>query len=264
MTQTWRLAAASAVGTSHIATGKPCQDSANCALLGPQGDQVLVVAVADGAGSASYSEVGSWLATKTLLECVEVYLEDGGSLASLEREEVLRWLSAVIDAIEATAQAQGHTSRDYACTLLAAIVAHDVAAFIQIGDGAIVVSHGEEDGWSYVFWPQHGEYANTTNFVTSTGASELIQFELAPRQIEELAIFSDGIEKLVLHDATRSVHEAFFKMMLPPVRRSSASGLDAGLSDGLSRYLSSPIVCERTDDDKTLVLASRRIVPVSE
>jgi hypothetical protein len=46
--------------------------------------------------------------------------------------------------------------------------------------------------------------------------------------------------------------------MFPAVRRSTASGVDVELSRALGGYLSSVPVNDRTDDDKTLVLASRR------
>lgn len=222
---------------------------------------MLVAVVADGAGSAAHSDVGSWLATKTLIEFVEIYLADGGELSELERSVACGWIFEVRAALEATAKANGHAARDYACTLLAVLAGERATAFLQIGDGAIVVSHGEEDGWSYVFWPQHGEYANTTNFVIAPNAEDLPDFELASRRVDEFAVFSDGIEKLVLHDATRTVHESFFRKMLPPVRNLKAPGVDAELSEGLKRYLSSPVICDRTDDDKTLVLASRRPLP---
>jgi hypothetical protein len=45
--------------------------------------------------------------------------------------------------------------------------------------------------------------------------------------------------------------------MIQPVRKTKAIGLDQELSEGLRRYLASPAICERTDDDKTLVLATR-------
>lgn len=262
MTPNWRLAAASAVGTSHMATGLPCQDSLAHAVIETLDDTVLVAVVCDGAGSAAHSDVGSWLAAKTFIECIEVFLSDGGELAALNRSVVAGWMAQVRAALEATAKDSGHAARDYACTLLAALAGSTMTAFVQVGDGAIVVSHGEEDGWSYVFWPQHGEYANTTNFVVAPNVEDVMDFELAPRRIDEFAIFSDGIEKLVLHDATRTVHDSFFRNMFPPVRKLGAPGLDAELSKGLERYLSSPVICERTDDDKTLVLASRR--PPSE
>ncbi len=259
----WRLALASAVGTSHLGTGAPCQDSAAHQIIDTPDGPVLVAVVCDGAGSAAHSDVGSWQAAATFIELVSLYLENGGQLSELDRDTAVGWLDEIAEQLVATAEASGHAVRDYACTLLAAIIGPDAAAFIQIGDGAIVVSHGEEDGWSYVFWPQHGEFANTTNFVVSANAAERLEFELAPRRVDEVALFSDGIENLVLHNATKTVHEAFFNAMMPPVRRAKTDGLDEELSKGLERYLSSAAICERTDDDKTLVLATRAPRPAA-
>lgn len=256
--RSWRIAAASAIGTSHVATGLPCQDFAHCAVIDTAGGPTLVSVVCDGAGSAAHSEVGAWLAASTFAELVDLHFEAGGSIADLTKDQAREWVRLVADALEVRAKESGHSLRDYACTLLAAIVGTRDAAFLQVGDGAIVVSHGEEDGWSYVFWPQHGEYANTTNFVVSANALEVVEFEVAPRRIDELAMFSDGIENLVLHQVTQTVHGRFFDQMMPPVRKAAAPGLDAKLSDGLRSYLGSPRICERTDDDKSLILASRR------
>lgn len=223
--------------------------------------QVVVAVVSDGAGSAAHADVASSSAVAYFCEAVEAYVEAGGSIRELDREKVAGWLRGLVVQIEARARELGHSVRDYACTLLMAIVSSDAAAFMQLGDGAIVVSHGKEDGWAYVFWPQHGEYANTTNFVVSPNAESLFEFEVAPRRIDEFALFSDGIEKLVLHDASKSVHQPFFDNMFPPVRAARDAGALVMLSSGLERYLSSPAICERTDDDKTLVLASRTPTP---
>jgi hypothetical protein len=46
--------------------------------------------------------------------------------------------------------------------------------------------------------------------------------------------------------------------MFGPVRALEVEGIDTELSLGLEQYLASPTVCERTDDDKTLILATRR------
>jgi hypothetical protein len=53
------------------------------------------------------------------------------------------------------------------------------------------------------------------------------------------------------------VHQGFFHDMMRPVRESRAQGLDPRLSEALGNYLSSAEICERTDDDKTLILATR-------
>lgn len=253
----WRVAAASAVGTSHLGTGLPCQDAHASRLIQTESGEVLVLLVSDGAGSAAYSDVGSAAAVSYFAEALETYLAAGGDVADLGRERVAEWLQGLIVQMEARAKELGHQVRDYACTLLLAVLASDAAAFMQIGDGAIVVSHGVEDGWSYIFWPQHGEFANTTNFVVSANAMEAFEFEVAPRRIDEISMFSDGIEKLVLHDASKSVHQPFFDRMFPPVRSAKNQEVLTELSNGLQKYLSSPAICERTDDDKTLVLASR-------
>lgn len=254
----WRIAAASAIGTSHVATGLPCQDHAQCTVIDTEDGSTLVAIVCDGAGSAAHSDVGAWHAATTFAELVDLHFEEGGTIADLTRDKACEWVRRVGDALETRARESSHAVRDYACTLLAAIVGPRDAAFLQVGDGAMVVSHGEEDGWSYVFWPQHGEYANTTNFVVSANVADVVEFEVAPRRIDEIAMFSDGIENLVLHQASKSVHGPFFDQMMPPVRRAPDPGMDRKLSDGLGTYLGSPRINERTDDDKSLILASRR------
>jgi hypothetical protein len=253
----WRIALASATGTSHEATGAPCQDSVAYVFLDTDAGAILIAAVSDGAGSAAHSEIGSRLAVAAFIDQAERYLSEGHALAALSASIACDWVQSIVTKLGAAAEENGHESRDYSCTLLGAIVGQEQAAFVQIGDGAIVVSHGEDDGWSYVFWPQHGEYANTTNFIQSPDIAAVLAFDVAPRRIDEFAVFSDGIENLVLHKASRTVHEAFFRDMIQPVRRSESEGFDTKLSQGLQRYLESEPVCERTDDDKTLVLATR-------
>jgi hypothetical protein len=259
----WRIALASEIGTSHEAAGTPCQDYADHAIVETPLGQVLIVAVSDGAGSAAHSNVGSSIAVRTFISKVEIFIRDGGQVSGIDAAQASRWVRDAADAANAAAEVNDHDARDHSCTLLAAIIGAEHGAFVQIGDGAIVVSHGDEDGWSYVFWPQHGEFANTTNFIQSTELESVIAFELAPRRIDEVAIFSDGIENLVLHKASRSVQQSFFHSMIQPVRSSSTVGLHEALSHALHQYLASSAICDRTDDDKTLVLASRALSSLS-
>jgi hypothetical protein len=255
----WSVAAASTIGTSHIRTSLPCQDSAGVELVDTANGAVLVCVVSDGAGSAAYAELGSKAAVETSIRVVRGFLESGGTVCSIERELAASWLSEVQRAITKLAEAAGSTAREFACTLLVAIIASDYAAFLQVGDGAMVIGNEADDDWSYIFWPQHGEFANSTNFVTASNSIEIMDFKTLDQKIDSFASFSDGIESLVLHYATKSVHAPFFKAMLALVRQSQRSGLDGALSESLARYLGSERVCERTDDDKTLVLASRNM-----
>jgi hypothetical protein len=253
----WRVAMASCIGTSHLAAAQPCQD-AHChrEAVGPDGERVMVLAASDGAGTAVAAEVGSALACETFARLVSDFVERGGKVGKIGRPLVERWVTGVAYRLLLHARNAGAEVEDYACTLLAAVVADREAVFLQIGDGAMVVSTGT--GWRHVFWPQHGEFANTTNFITSEGGLEAMEFESLAEPVEELAIFTDGIENLVLQKAARTVHAPFFDSMFPSVRRSAKTGVDEALSEALGRYLSSPTITARTDDDKTLILASRR------
>lgn len=219
---------------------------------------MLVAVVCDGAGSAVHSAIGSWLASNTFVELVEVHFENGGHLVDIDRDKVVGWITNTAERLTNRALEVGNAPKDYSCTLLAAIVGNDAAVFAQIGDGAIVVNHGEADGWSWVFWPQHGEYANQTMFILSATAAASLEFSLAPRRIDEFAIFSDGIERMVLHGASKAVNDPFFNQMFIPVRASRARGLDIELSQKLKAYLGSAVVNSRTNDDKTLLMATRR------
>lgn len=254
----WRIASASEIGTSHVSSGTPCQDHAAQCVIETGYGNVLVAVVCDGAGSAAHSEIGARLAAATAIELVGDYLRLGGHVGDIDREAMTGWVGAIADRLIAHANTDGNAPKDYSCTLLVAIVGEQAAAFAQIGDGAIVVSHGEADGWSWVFWPQHGQYANQTVFVMSADALDALEFTSEPRAIDDFAMFSDGIERLVLHAETKSVNDAFFNQMIAPVRLSLTTGMNAELSEKLRGYLGSDVVNARTNDDKTLVMATRR------
>ena len=253
----WRIAMASSVGTAHIAAAQPCQDAHfHLETADADGGRVLVLAASDGAGSARHAEVGAMLACETFVHLVAAYLGQGGRVEAIGRPLAERWIAGILYRLELQTRQRGGALHDYACTLLAAVVGAGGAAFLQIGDGAMVVSNGE--GWQHVFWPQHGEFANTTTFVTSDGAAQAMDFDHRAAPIDEIALFTDGLESLVLHKASRTVHGPFFDSMFASVRKSAAAGVDIDLSRALADYLSSPRINDRTDDDKTLILASRK------
>lgn len=255
--QDWRIVAVSVIGTSHTKASLPCQDAHACAVL--EGDVVVLIA-SDGAGSAKHAEVGASLAVSELMDSIRGHFDDGRDLASVTREIAHGWLENVSSRIAHQAELDGATVRDFACTILAAIVSPTHACCVQIGDGAIVMRN-RGDYWAYVFWPQHGEYANTTAFVTEPEALASFEFMCSAQLVDEVAVFTDGLEALVLHFASKSVHGPFFDSSFRAVRALPEGGQDQDLSDKLGSYLGSAAICDRTDDDKTLLLASRTTAP---
>jgi protein phosphatase 2C-like protein len=254
----WRFACATVIGSSHVKSGTPCQDQYHCRVFRSNADEpIIAVAVSDGAGSATRGEDGAAITCASLIEQAELFLARNHGLASMTKEDAHGWLDAVRKAIADRASHAEHEVRDYACTMLFALVGAEAAVFFQIGDGVIVVND-QALHWSWVLWPERGEFANTTFFVTDGAAADHLRFEHRQGSIDEIALLTDGIEPLVLHYASQTVHAPFFDRMFGPVRRSEAIGEDLSLSQDLESYLSSPAILERTDDDKTLVLATRR------
>lgn len=252
----WRLAAATVIGTSHIKSGDVCQDSHQLQLVGADED-ILVAVVSDGAGSASHSHIGSRLACSKIIEAVVKHFESGQSIQDITQPLVEEWLENLASELEMAAENEGVEVRQLACTLVAAIVSPEFALFFQVGDGAIVI-RPEGDTWMYVFWPQHGEYINATYFITDPISRSRFEFGTDSARIEDVALFTDGIEALVLQYATREVQAPFFDRMIAPVQALTESGLNDKLSAALEGYLGSEIICDRTDDDKTLILASMK------
>jgi len=254
----WRYAIATAIGSSHVKAGPPCQDHHTCRVFrGDEDEPIIAIAVADGAGSATRGEEGASITCASLIEQVEFFLAQKRRPSSMTEDDARQWLDAVREAIVDRANEAERDMRDYACTMLFALVSVDVAVFLQVGDGVIVLND-QDSQWSWVFWPDRGEFANTTFFITDAAAADHLRFEHRRGFIRDIALLSDGIEPLVLHYASRTVHAPFFDRMFGPVRRSQVVGEDLALSQDLEGYLSSPVILERTDDDKTLVLATRR------
>ena len=253
--QPWRVVAASAIGTSHLKTDAMCQDAFAHDVLGHESDTIVLIA-SDGAGSASRSDHGASLACSEMLDCIRSFMDDGGQLSDISREVAHAWLENASARIAHQAQTDELSIREYACTLLAAIVSATHVCFVQVGDGAIVIRPRGDD-WTYVFWPQHGEYINTTVFLTEPASLAGFEFSCREDAIDEVALFTDGIEALVLHYASQTVHAPFFDNIFRSVRVVPDAGFNGELSGKLAEYLASPAVCDRTDDDKTLLLATR-------
>ena len=251
----WKVAVASAAGPAHRVARLACQDRVDARLVpGPQGTSLIAI-VSDGCGGADSGGEGARIATAVLKQLMTDHLKRGRTVARLKRSVVLRWIDRVVAALKAGAAEDGFPTDEYACTLLGAIIGYDASAFFQIGDGAIVV--GEGASWSPVFWPQHHEYVNSTNFVTDKNAVTALDFEVRAGRVHEVALFTDGLEQLLLVPESRSVHQPFFEQVFSPVRDSVEDGFDLHLSQMLATYLEKPLVSSRTTDDTTLILATR-------
>ena len=154
MTPSWAWAGARAIGTAHLQSGAPCQDAFACHVTRPSSDsEILIAALADGAGSAARAEAGAKLATSMFVDVVREHLEVGSVSASQIREVVRLGVEAARIAVAAIADHEARATDDFASTLLVAILHADGGAVGQIGDGAIVVTDGADQDWRPALWP---------------------------------------------------------------------------------------------------------------
>jgi len=252
---TWRFVNAASRGTSHDASGTPCQDDCFADVVpSATGEDVLVAAVADGAGSAARSEIGSGIVCASLIARMTEML-GRSDVADIGRGDVEAWLEGVRAEVAERAEKEELELRQFACTILGCAIGVETAAFFQIGDGAIVV--GEADALRTVFWPENGEYANMTRFLTDADFAAHLMFSSVAARVDEVALFSDGLQRLALVFTDRSVHAPFFEPMLRQLRAQPPGPAELFVLP-LLRFLSSDAVNARTDDDKSLVLATRR------
>lgn len=249
----WQCIAGSVAGPSHERTGKPCQDSQSVQVLTRLGESSLVACVADGAGSGEMSQDGSALACETIQElATAAYDEAEGSFAGVTADDVIAWCREARERIERLATLRGDKVRDYATTLCVACLSPGHAAFFQIGDGVMVARRNGTLG--VVFWPQSGEYANSTMFLTGDGFEKHVEVQQATGDFSDVALMTDGVERLALSFEGRTPHPPFFEPLFNALR---AAEDPAALNPELIRFLNSESMKLRSDDDKTVVLAAQ-------
>lgn len=247
----WSWAVATCRGTSHIRDNTECQDTSRCVVTGENGE-VLIAVVSDGAGSARCGKEGSVLTCRTISECARQHF--ASSRQSPTDEDFWAWVDLTRDKISRSAELRTSKPRDFAATLVGVICTSNETLILHIGDGAAVCNF--EGQWQVPSWPAHGEYASTTFFVTDDPSADL-RITRLPFSVEAIGVFSDGIERLVLRFSDQTASASFFDKFIGVVRSANLKGHNRELSANLKGYLASAQITERTDDDKSLILAVR-------
>jgi hypothetical protein len=258
----WVYTFSSAAGTSHIKAGCACQDYCACEVINSKANGEILIAIAsDGAGSAKYGETGSRLICNIIKEEIISFLEKGFCLKDVTRETAAGWIEKFREEVINIAEDNDRDIRDYACTLVGAIVGLHEEVYFQIGDGAIVVlPRYYPESCKCIFWPHRGEYENSTFFATEKDAADKhLRFKMGESEGDEIiniAVFTDGIQHIALHYESKTPFDGFFKPMFKAIdslKKRNAKEINTHLEE----FLNSEKVNSRTDDDKTFIIAAR-------
>jgi len=242
----WRGVGASIVGTSHQTGGIPCQDAHYWQVS--SGD-VLVAAVADGAGSAALAEVGAEIAVKSAVTtfCAngKVSGDDKGIRSSLNDA-----LKAAQKAVQSEASARQVEVRQLATTLILVVATSELVGAAQVGDGIAVVQ--DRDGNIIgVTTPEGGEHVNETTFLNSRRNLKHAQLAVWRGTPTHVAILSDGLQRLALKMPSGVPHSPFFAPLFNFVSNAPES---SQAQEQLELFMGSPRITDNTTDDLTLVL----------
>lgn len=254
----WRVARASVAGQSHIDSNTECQDRLACQTIDSKEGEILIAAVADGAGSTSEGQRGAEIACDFFVEQITAFLDSGNAtLSSLSEEFGKHWIKHFQETVEEIAKKSKKEIREFSTTLVAAVVGEKAAVFFQVGDGGAVFSaSGASQSYKFGVEPVDAEYINMTDFLTDDEAVENLRFAVIEESVEDLILFSDGIYAVAVNYQENKPHEPFLMPMIAPLRNGSEVN---GLNEKLEKFLASPKLNEKTDDDKTIILASRHI-----
>lgn len=241
----WHYTCASCIGSNHKNSGEACQDS----LAYYVDEEESIFLVADGAGSTKFGGQGAKHVCEFLVESLR------GFSSGLEKEDLeIRLLNARTSLGEIARNANRNL-QDYATTILGVLLSNGNAIGFQIGDGAIVYAIKEEDEFQLLTKPDQGSYPNETFFLTSENWKARLQFKTLETRINQFAMFTDGIQDLgIKHGVPPLPHHAFFRPFFEMMRTNSDPNQRQEIVES---FLNSDRVCQRTGDDKTMIIACR-------
>jgi Protein phosphatase 2C len=247
----WRVVAASVCGTSHVKNEQLCQDAHHFAILP---DNILVAAVADGAGSAKMGKVGAMVATETAIESISRQEINRRALASDDfvRSILTSAMVAAKKAVREEAEACSKPQEDLASTLIVTVATPEGVAVAQIGDG-VAVAKDHQGNLLALTMPDSGEYINETTFLTSFDSIDTAQLRLWRQPIVNVGVLTDGLQMLAINMAVGAPHKPFFLPLFEFVANIDDKSV---ATEQLVKFLRSERITQRTDDDLTLVLAA--------
>jgi Protein phosphatase 2C len=244
----WVDACTSITGSSHVVRGTPCQDASAIVRLGKAGE-IVILALSDGAGSSSHSDLGAQIVVRQWLNHFTTLLSEYHAPAAILEECGIDTIHSILEAIRETVEAEAVAFEvepsDFSATLLGAVLTPSFTLVAQVGDGCWVGSINGILGC--LTWPTGGEFAGQTVFATSESARSALQIVHLLTPPSALAGFTDGMERLLLDFRTQVPAEGFFSPVFHALKASPQN-----FAGQLEEYLQSENVCERTDDDKSL------------
>lgn len=259
--QNWRILGASVTGTSHLSNSKAGQDRFLAETVSVEGlGKVVVMVVADGAGSAERSWAGSWMACHGLMQAVKQALAgkagqkllmdcdplNSGLFRSLfrtTRRRIFAWSRALNCPVSSLA------------TTINLMILHSSGGLMaQVGDGLIGYQSAASTKWNLNQIPQLGEFVGETTFLTSSDWESQLTIGLIGSPVHRAVMSTDGLLPILYQSQSHQIHSPFLDPLFEVFEKQPLTCSEKELQ--LRAFLQGPRVATRCDDDLTLLLAT--------
>jgi hypothetical protein len=249
--------AACALGPSHLAAGKACEDFYKLEL----GDDWVVAVVSDGAGSAPRALDGAKVVSEEICSIFEARLSSHTSRALMQADAFFSWVeSGVCEGVEyarkrCLAEVLEHESLSaFHATVVGTVMVGKEGALFHIGDGCASAHRNTASGIETIAFsePENGEYVNETFFFTESSWREHLRITQIRGVADDVWLMTDGAYELVVPPNQKRLRE----FTVSEINKLVFSEPIAERSGVLEKILSSR-QAERSYDDKTIVILRR-------
>lgn len=232
----YRISCGRIAGRSHSASTTPCQDYAGARRT----HEMACIALADGAGSRPHSEAGAKVVVKEALGLLADRFDEIDAAADSDPTLAAQMImDHLLAALGKKAKGLGYEVGALASTLLFA--AHKANRFLagHIGDGVIArLSHSGDA--EIVSYPDNGEFANTTVFVTDPHAVRRFRLYRGDCDSQSIGfvLMSDGTAESLYEKSTGRAAAAICKLLTWNAslsKRKMKAVLDANLKQAFAK-----------------------------
>lgn len=242
----WRLTSCAVTGRRHKISNELCQDIVNVTRIG----NVDIIALADGAGSASRSRIGAQLSVDAAISYIATNWEDlyNDTDASSVKKKLLEH---ILSSLNECCEEVSCSIDDLASTLLVVAIRGDNFLLFHIGDG--VIGYLRNNTVRVASYPSNGEFVNTTVFITSKNAISAIHAYkgVLDESVSGFVLMSDGTCESLFEKRNKKFSSGIKRIMqwnivLPK------DHIDSSLDKSFKEH-----VIKRTNDDCSIAVISR-------
>lgn len=263
----WRVIASSVVGRSHLDSQRGCEDAFYPHDVSTLDDTTLIIAVADGLGSAKFAAKGAQFAVEKAVTLLHAYRNIHGD--TMNPSTIAEIFASVRQELILMADTNHVDVNDYACTLQLVALNSSQLVGGHIGDGLIlgvrhptrVVDDNVVDILS-VMPPttklSEYDYDNATHTVVGPHLTEhLRMFQIDQHNFDRydgVMLMTDGTQSLCFVYETKQLLQPFFVELINWANQNHEVSVTE-MNHQLSQFFLSDDVRRQTRDDITLVFA---------